>query len=196
MQAGQRVGVGGVPRFDALRLGELELLEENGLELLGRAEVELSSDDCVSLLGCCLHFGGEAGFEIGKVVSVGCDPDLLHIGENVYERQLDIAQQRHAVLGFELSVEYLGEIDHSPRTHHERVRLVGLVPTVKRELPVRGLLGTQLPAEEAQGQVGEIEGPLAGKDEVGRKRGVAAQAAKLPATSTEAEQRTLRAVDD
>ena len=44
VQVGQRVGVGGVAGLDPLGLGQPELVEQDLLQLLGRAEVELAAD--------------------------------------------------------------------------------------------------------------------------------------------------------
>ena len=44
----QRVGVGGVAGLDPLGLGQPELVEQDLLQLLGRAEVELAADDARS----------------------------------------------------------------------------------------------------------------------------------------------------
>ena len=47
----QRVGVGGVAGLGALGLGHPELVEQDHLQLLGRAEVDLLADDREGLLG-------------------------------------------------------------------------------------------------------------------------------------------------
>ena len=55
------VGVGGVTGLDPLGLGQAQLVEQDLLQLLGRAEVELTPDDVVGVvLG-----GGDLPGELG-----------------------------------------------------------------------------------------------------------------------------------
>lgn len=54
-QPGERVGVRGVPGLGLLGLRQVQLAEEDLLELLGRAEVELVADGGVRLLHGLLH---------------------------------------------------------------------------------------------------------------------------------------------
>ena len=92
-QAGERLGVGGVPGLDPLGLGQAQLGEQHFLELLGRAEVELVPDDPERRLLGRLHLAAQAGGHVREVVGVGRDPGPLHPGQHADERQFDVGQQ-------------------------------------------------------------------------------------------------------
>ena len=75
VQTLQRVGVGGVAGLDPLRLRQLQLGEQDLLQLLRRAEVELAADHRVRRLRGRLHLGREVRLQIGQVFGVGGDAD-------------------------------------------------------------------------------------------------------------------------
>ena len=185
----QRVGVRGVPGLDLLGLGQPELVEQDPLQLLGRAEVELPPHHRVRRLGGGLHLAGEVGLEVGQVVGIDGDADVLEVGQHAHQRQLDVAQQRGLPLRLELGVQHVREGHHRSGTHAQHLDGRGLLRAVEGELAGALVVGPQLALEEAQRQVGEVERALAGaapgrptarcrwSPPAGRSRGRAAPAA-------------------
>ena len=193
-QVGERVGVGRVAGLDLLRLRQPELGEQHLLELLGRAEVELVADDRVGRLLGRLDLAVERGRHLGEVVDVGRDPDPLHLGQHVLERQLDLVQQPGRAAGLEVLVERGRQVEGGHRPPDQRDRRLLLVGAVQRELDVAAGRVAQLLAQVAQRQVGQVEGPLAGQREVGGQGGVAGEALQRPAVGGEGVHRPLGVV--
>ena len=84
----------GVGRVAGLALAvrrELELLEEDPRDLLGRAEDELLSGELVGLLLELLDPVCEPGSDLPHAVLVDLDAGVLHVGEHLGERELDLA---------------------------------------------------------------------------------------------------------
>ena len=86
----QHTGVGRVPGLALAAGGELELLEEDPRELLGRAELELLAGVLVRLRLELLDALAEARGDLAHAVGVDPDPGVLHVGEHRGERQLDL----------------------------------------------------------------------------------------------------------
>ena len=85
--------VGRVAGLRPLALRQVELEEQDLLELLRAAEVELVADAGVDLPLEPLDLGPELDVERGQRVAVEGDPDGLHPGQHRDERQLDLAEQ-------------------------------------------------------------------------------------------------------
>ena len=101
------------------------------------------------------------------------DAGALHAGEDLDERELEVAQQLGAAGLLEPLGEHLGELEHGTGAHH-RVALGRVVVggEVEHALVTGGGLGLELAAEVAHDEVLEVERPLVGPHEVGRERGV------------------------
>ena len=134
-QRGQGVGVGGVAGLGPLGLRHAELVEEHHLQLLGRAEVDLLADHRERVVGGPLHLAGEVRLEGLEVVEVDGDPDLLHAGEAVHQRQLDLGQQPGAAVLLDLLVERLGQVEHRAGVQHRGLGGAGVVDLVEAQLP-------------------------------------------------------------
>ena len=132
----QRVGVGGVAGLGALGLGHPELVEEHHLQLLGRAEVDLLADDREGLVGGELDLAGELRLERLQLVDVDGDAGLLHPGQQVDQRQLDVGQQPGAAAVLELLVQRRGQVEHGARVQHLRSRRRRRPPWLRH--PCRG----------------------------------------------------------
>ena len=196
-QTHERVGVGGVAGLGALGLRHAELVEQDDLELLGRAEVDLLADRGVRRLGRQLHATGELRLQRLQVVDVDGDAGLLHQRQQVDERQLHLGQQPGAAALLDLGVEGVGEVDDRAGVQHRGVGGVGghrLVERVEGQLAVVGGALLQLALEVAQGQVGQVVGALVGAGEVRRQGGVADQSPQRPAARRQREHRALRVV--
>lgn len=92
-EPGQRVGVRRVTGLGLLGLGQIQLAEEDFLELLGRAEVELVPDGRVRLLHRLLDGCGELLLQGDQMGLVGRDAIPLQLGEERGGRQLDVLEQ-------------------------------------------------------------------------------------------------------
>ena len=85
--------VGRVAGLRALALRQVQLEEEDLLELLGAAEVELVADVDVDLLLEAGRLRGELPVEDGERLEVEGHADRLHPREHRDQRQLDVAEQ-------------------------------------------------------------------------------------------------------
>ena len=86
-------GVGRVAGLRLLALRQVELEEQDLLELLRAAEVELVPDVVVDLLLEPGDLGRELAFEHAERLAIERDADGLHPGEHRDQRQLDLAEQ-------------------------------------------------------------------------------------------------------
>ena len=191
----QRIGVGGVAGLGALGLRHPPLLEEHHLELLGRAEVDLLADHGVRRLGSVADADGEPLLELLEELVVDGDADLLHAGQHVDERQLDVGEQAGAAALGQLVVEGRGEVEHGTGVQHRRLAAALVVDPVEAELAVVARPGLQLTLEVAHGEVREVVGPLVGPGQVGRQRRVAIQAEQGPAAGGQRQHRPLGVVE-
>ena len=183
-QAGQRLGVGGVPGLDALGLGQAELVEEHLLQLLGRAEVELVPHHRVGGLLGRLGLAVQGRGHRREVLGVGGDPGALHLGQHGDQRHLELAQQRHRLAPVQVLLQGRGQLQRGLGAQYQGGRRVALARAVQRQLAVFGLLA-QLLAQVAQRQVGQVEGALAGQRQVGGDRRVARQPGQRQAAGRE-----------
>ena len=86
-------GVRGVARLRPLALREVELAEQDLLQLLRTAEIELVPDAGVDLPLETLDLGPELDLERRQRLPVEGDADRLHPRQNGDQRQLDLAEQ-------------------------------------------------------------------------------------------------------
>ncbi len=198
VQVGERVGVGRVAGLVALGLRQLVLVEQDLLQLLGRAQVELAPDQLVGVLLDLLDAAAQLGLQGEQAVGVGRDADRLHVGEDEGQRKFQLGEQPRGAAGFEFGVEGVGEI--LDRSGVQRLDLgqsvVRLVePTVQSELA--GLLdvAAQLAAQVAQRKVGEVERALVRTQQVGRELGVAGDPVDRPTVLPQRQHRPLDVVD-
>ena len=194
-QAGERLGVGGVAGLDPLGLGQAELVEQQFLQLLGRAQVELVPGDRVCGLLGRLGLAVQHGRHGREVLGVGGDPGALHLGQHVDQRQLELPQQRHRLAPVQVLFQRRGQLERGLGPQHQGGRRVALARAVQRQLAVFGLLA-QLLAQVAQRQVGQVEGALAGQRQVGGQRRVAGQPGQRQAAGHERVHRALGVVQD
>ena len=194
-QAGERLGVGGVAGLDPLGLGQAELVEQQFLQLLGRAQVELVPGDRVRGLLGRLGLAVQHGRHGREVLGVGGDPGALHLGQHVDQRQLELPQQRHRLAPVQVLFQRRGQLERGLGPQHQGGRRVALARAVQRQLAVFGLLA-QLLAQVAQRQVGQVEGALAGQRQVGGQRRVAGQPGQRQAAGHERVHRALGVVQD
>ena len=106
VQPGQGIGVGGVAGLGLAGLGHLQLVEQDGLELLGAGEVELSPGGGVGALGSVGHPGvelGLAGMEHGVVDG---DAGVLHDGQGRCHGHLQVGEQSGGVTSRHLLIEH------------------------------------------------------------------------------------------
>ena len=106
----ERIGIGGVTGLDPLRLGQAELVEQDLLQLLGRAEIERATDDRVRILLDRLDRGAQLGLQCEKLVGIGGDADRLHVGQDERQRQLHLGEQPCGAALLEVGVERVGQI--------------------------------------------------------------------------------------
>ncbi len=192
---GQRVRVGGVAGLDFLGLRQAQLVEEDHLQLLGRAEVERPADDLLGLRGHLGHLRAVVLLEVEQMVGVGRDPGPFHPGEHRDQRELDVAQQRGGTAAGQVGVEGVGELQRRAGPHDVGGGRGRLVRPVDGQLPCLGRLRAQVASQVAQDEVGEVEGALAGQGQVGGERGVAGDAGEGEAAGGEREDRPLDVVD-
>jgi hypothetical protein len=96
MVFGQRLQhflIGGRPRLGALDDGKLQLVEQDGAQLLGRVDVERLAGQGVNFLGQPLDLGVQLGGKGAQVVDVDADAGHLHLQQHIHQRQLDALVQ-------------------------------------------------------------------------------------------------------
>ena len=190
----QRVGVGGVAGLDPLGLGQPQLVEQDDLQLLGRTQVELPAEHGVRRIRGALDLTREVGVEVVQVLRVDRDPDALHPGQDVHQRQLDVMEQPRAAPLLQVGIQDVGEVDDCLGPHDQGLGRRRVVLTVEAELTVVLGLGAELTVQEAQHQVSQVEAALAGQRKIGGQGGVAGHPAQLPPMRCDREQRALHVV--
>src|SRR5207247_8971387 len=85
--------VGRVASLGPASLRQVQLEEQDLLELLGAAEVELVTDVAVDLRLEAIRLGPELAIEYGQRLAIEGDADGLHPGEDRDQAQLDVAEQ-------------------------------------------------------------------------------------------------------
>ncbi len=85
--------VGRVAGLGSFALGQAELVKENLLELLGRAEIEVVADVDVDLRLKAGHLAAELDVERGQRLAVDGDAGGLHLGKDRDERHLDVTEE-------------------------------------------------------------------------------------------------------
>lgn len=192
-QPGQRVRVRRVTGLRLLRLGQVQLAEEDLLELLGRAEVELVPDGGVGLLHRLLHGVGEHLLHGFQVRPVRRDAVPLQPGQQRRRGQLHVAQQLGRADLRQLLAERLAQVEDRAGLHHQRLGL-GLVVRAEGQLTVGRRGGPQLPAQVLQGQRVQREGAAARLHQIRGERGVHGHTLDRPPVLGEDPHRTLGVV--
>ena len=85
--------VGREPGLAAALLGQPELVEEDGAELLRGADRELAPGVVVDLALELVDLLGHPGADLGQPLGVEAEADPLHLGEHLDQRHLDLVQQ-------------------------------------------------------------------------------------------------------
>ena len=96
MEVLKGAGIGGEARFRCPRLGHPEFLEEHGLKLFGRAQVDFVTDDGKSL---CLSLSNrlcQALFQGGKSARIDRNTFKLHPGKDRQEGEFNLGGNRLA----------------------------------------------------------------------------------------------------
>ena len=157
-----------------------QLVEEDLLQLLGRAEVELAADRPRS--ACArrprhrrreVRLAGLRAARVSTAMPVRSMP-----ASTCDERQLDLGEQRGAAALVELGVEADGEVEHGAGPHHRRGAPASASSVSSDSCPESSASAAQLAVQVAQRQVDEVEGALSGQHEVGGERGVAGEPAE------------------
>jgi hypothetical protein len=163
-------GVGGVAGLGALGLRHRELVEQHDLELLGRAEVDLLADHAYASRRPASPRSRSGSSSASRWSRVDGDAGLLHLREQVDQRQLDVGEQAGAAALLDSSSRA-----RRPGRDRAGVQHLGLggvrqgSSSASRQLPVvrRPLL--ELALEVAHGEVGQVVGALVGPGEVRRR---------------------------
>ncbi|CAK7285478.1 hypothetical protein SGPA1_31351 [Streptomyces misionensis JCM 4497] len=179
-EPGQRVGVRGEAGLGLLGLGQGQLAEEDLLELLGRAQVELVARGRVRLLHGLLHRAREHLLHRFQVGAVGGDAVPLHAREQRGGGQLHVAQQVGGADLVQAALEGLAQVQDGAGLDHQGLGLGGLVGA-EGQLAVGRGGRRQLAVQVLQRQRVQIEGAAARLDQVGGERGVHAHALDAPA---------------
>ena len=85
--------VGRIAGLRPLALGQVEFVEQDLLELLGRSEIEVVADIDVDLRLKAGHLAAELDVERGQRLAVDGDAGGLHVGQDRDQRQLDLAEE-------------------------------------------------------------------------------------------------------
>ncbi len=169
-QLAEHAGVGGEAGLAAALLGQTELVEEDGGELLGRADRELVAGELVDLRLELVDLLVHPGADLGEALGVELEADALHLRERFDQRHLDLVEQLlDAELGQPLALA-LGELVREPgvdRWVAGRLALLG----GERELAFLGAGGRRGEAGVG-GELVEVVGAPGGIDQVGGDHGV------------------------
>ena len=125
--AADRAQDAGVRRVAGLALaarGQLQLLEQDPRDLLGRAELELLACQLVGLRLELLDPIGETGRDLAHAVRVDPDSGALHRGEDGGQRELDLAVQGLLAPLAHALEERVAQPERRGRSPYERGRLL------------------------------------------------------------------------
>lgn len=128
---------------------------------------------------------------------VSGDAGAFHPGEHPHQRQLDPGHQPSRLLAVagQLGVDRVGQVEGGPGLEHEvLLHLAVVAEPVEGELAGLRRVDPQLAVQVAQGQVGQVVGPLVGAGQVGGDLGVAEDALQAPAVRAERQHRRLAVV--
>ncbi len=124
-EPGQRVQVGGVAGLDLLGLGQPQLAEQHLLELLRRTGVEAAAYDLGGLVGGALQRVREVALQLVQEAGVHVDSGAFGAGQQVRERQFDVAEDLVHAGGREVGGERPGQVEDGAGAQHQPGRAVG-----------------------------------------------------------------------
>ena len=155
----QHRGVGRVARLGALALGQVELEEQDLLELLGAAEVELVPDVLVDLRLEPRDLRRELAREDVQRLEVERDAGRLHPGQDADQRQLQLAVQPVEAVIHEASLQRLAHGDGRQGLQTGARRVVQLRDRGQDEVELLGHhvgdgLAAQRGVEDVRGDLG------------------------------------------
>ena len=180
IQPGQSLGISGVAGLRPPGLGHLQLVEQNGLELLGAGEVELAPGSRVGALGRMSHAAVKLGLTGCEHRIVDSDTRVLHDGEGCSHGHLQVGEEPHGVPGRHLRVEHglnrkqdggsarAGQVRHGHCVRGEGLQVEGALRLALAVTRVRLPLsdGCQVDAEPALGEGVDVVAALLGPAQV------------------------------
>ena len=137
-----------------------------------------------------LDLAAQAGGHLGEVLDVRRDPRPLHLGQHGHQRKLDLGQQ----LGRAPPARSASRASASSAVASARwasARAASVSPAMSSVSWPAAAASPRSSRWVAQGQVGQVEGALAGQRQVGGERGVAGQAAQPQAAGGQRVHRPL-----
>ncbi len=168
-EALQRLGVGGVAAgFEPAGLGQVELLEQDVAELLGRADVELVADGLVDLRLDVADLLRQGRGKLPQRPLVDGDAVELHPGQHRQQRHLDLAEEAGHPHALQVRLQRLAQATGHVGVGAGEGRGLGDVDLVHGELGAATLAAQELrpvrhfDAEAAGYEPAEAEGALAG----------------------------------
>ena len=188
------------PVLIRLVLGRPSSLNSTSCSCLGEPRLNSRPDHRVGGLLGRLHLAAEAGRHRREMVGVGGDPGPLHPGQHADQRQLDVVQQPVGAPPLQVLVERVGRARPwrgraAPGRPRPALAVSSSPERSSASCPVAiSPSPLQLLAQVAQGQVGQVEGALAGQGEVGGERGVGGQPGQLEAAGGQGVDRALGVV--
>ena len=192
---GQRLGIGRVPGLRALRLRHVKLIEEHGLQLLRRTQVDLVADCVVRLLRARFGLLRELLDEVGQSGLVDGDSGRLHPSQHGHERQFDVAihlsHVRFVDGGGEDLVDFEQGCGALTVSGHRRIRV-----EVESELSGVSFGFAEVDAGTFGGDLSEFVGSGIGDEEVGGQRRVSADVGDVESDRREGFDLELRRVED
>ena len=148
----QRVGVGGVAGLDPLGLRQAELVEQDLLQLLGRAEVELAADDARTPPGRRPSPRRRSGprssarWSTSTAIPARSRSASTRTSGSSTSRSSGVCP-----VASSSASQHVGEVEHGPGTHAQRLDGRGLVRRRRRlSWPLPLGVGAQLAVQEAQ----------------------------------------------
>ena len=175
---------------------QLQLLEQQGAELLGRVDGELVPDRVVRLALDARHLAREFLTERLQVGQIDGDPGFLHLDQDVDERKLDLGEELAHPEAVEIRVEERAELRRGDRSRaRAREPLLGRRDPV-RILAVRHGKDGDLELQPLRGEILQRVITAARVHEVGREHRVHRHAAQLGTGTSERAARGLRVVRD
>ena len=165
-QFGQGFGIRRIPGLRPFGLGHIELVEQHGLQLLGRTKVHLVADRVIGLLSAGFGLFREFVDEVRQSGLVDGDTGRFHAREHGHERQFDVSVHLRHVRVVDSLREHLVDFEQGGGTLAVRGHR-GIRVEIEGELPGIRFGFAEVDSGAVGGDLPELVGTGIGNEEVG-----------------------------